>query len=61
MANELLERKVKHIQSTGAEVVATGNPGCMLQVLNGCRRAGMNVRIAHPVTLLAEAYRGDHS
>lgn len=59
MANELLERKVKHIQSTGAEVVATGNPGCMLQVLNGCRRAGMNVRIAHPVTLLAEAYRGE--
>jgi glycolate oxidase iron-sulfur subunit len=60
MANDLLERKVKHIRSTGAEVVATGNPGCMLQVLNGCRRAGMNVRIAHPVTLLAEAYRGEH-
>jgi glycolate oxidase iron-sulfur subunit len=60
MANDLLDRKVKHIQSTGAEVVATGNPGCMLQVLNGCRKAGMNVRIAHPVTLLAEAYRGEH-
>ncbi len=59
MANELLERKVKHIQSTAARVVATGNPGCMLQVMNGCRRAGMEVRIAHPVTLLAEAYRGE--
>ena len=58
MAGELLERKVKHIQSTGATVVATGNPGCMLQVQNGCRAAGMNVRVAHPVTLLAEAYRG---
>ena len=57
MANELLERKVKHIKSTGAQVIATGNPGCMLQVLNGCRTAGMNVRVAHPVTLLAEAYR----
>jgi glycolate oxidase iron-sulfur subunit len=61
MANELLERKVKHIQSTGAQIVATGNPGCMLQVMNGCRSAGINVRIAHPVTLLAEAYRGDRS
>jgi glycolate oxidase iron-sulfur subunit len=59
MANDLLERKVKHIQSTGAQIIATGNPGCMLQVMNGCRSAGMDVRIAHPVTLLAEAYRGD--
>jgi glycolate oxidase iron-sulfur subunit len=59
MANELLERKVKHIQSTGAQIVATGNPGCLLQVLNGCRRAGLNVRVAHPVTLLAEAYRNE--
>jgi hypothetical protein len=33
----------------------------MLQVLNGCRKAGTNVRVAHPVTLLAEAYRGEHS
>jgi len=57
MANELLERKVKHIQSTKAEVVATGNPGCLLQVINGCQQAGLNVRVAHPVTLLAEAYR----
>jgi glycolate oxidase iron-sulfur subunit len=57
MAGELLERKVKHIKSTGAEVVATGNPGCMLQVENGCRAAGLKVRVAHPVTLLAEAYR----
>lgn len=61
MATELLERKVKHIQSTGAQVVATGNPGCMLQVQNGCRAAGLNVRVAHPVTLLAEAYRGENS
>jgi glycolate oxidase iron-sulfur subunit len=59
MAGELLVRKVKHIQSTGAQIVATGNPGCMLQVQNGCRAAGLKIRIAHPVSLLAEAYRGD--
>ena len=57
MAGELLERKVKHIRGTGAEVVATGNPGCLLQVQNGIRQAGLPIRVVHPVTLLAEAYR----
>ena len=57
MAGELLERKVKHIRTTGAEVVATGNPGCLLQVQNGVRQEGLPVRVVHPVTLLAEAYR----
>ena len=57
MANELLERKLKHITSTGADVVATGNPGCLLQVLNGARAKGLNIRVVHPITLLAEAYR----
>lgn len=59
MAGELLERKVKHIRSTGARVVATANPGCLLQVVNGCQAAGLSVRVAHPVTLLAEAYRNE--
>lgn len=59
MADELLRRKVKHIKSTRAEIVATGNPGCLLQVINGCKREGMDVRVAHPVTLLAEAYRNE--
>lgn len=58
MADQLLERKVNHIKSTGAQVVATGNPGCLLQVINGCKRQGVEVRVVHPITLLAEAYRG---
>jgi glycolate oxidase iron-sulfur subunit len=57
MAGALLERKLGHIRATQAPVVATANPGCMLQVLNGARQAGLAVRIAHPITLLAEAYR----
>ena len=57
MAGELLERKVKHIQSTGASIVATGNPGCLLQIQNGCNRAVPHVQVVHPVSLLAEAYR----
>jgi glycolate oxidase iron-sulfur subunit len=57
MADALLERKLKHIASTGATVVATGNPGCLLQIINGARKCGMKLRVVHPVTLLAEAYR----
>ncbi|MFM8420672.1 MAG: (Fe-S)-binding protein [Verrucomicrobiota bacterium] len=57
MAGRLLDRKVDHVLSTGASVVATGNPGCLLQVVNGLRQRGANVRVVHPVTLLAEAYR----
>ncbi len=57
MANALLERKLQHVRSTGASVVATGNPGCLLQVLNGARQRNMPLRVVHPVTLLAEAYR----
>jgi glycolate oxidase iron-sulfur subunit len=57
MANALLERKLNHIQSTGARIVATGNPGCLLQLINGAKARGMALRVVHPITLLAESYR----
>ncbi len=57
MAGELLERKLRHIQSTGATIVAAANPGCLLQLVNGAKQRGLNLRLVHPVTLLAEAYR----
>jgi glycolate oxidase iron-sulfur subunit len=57
MADQLLQRKLHHVQATGATTVATGNPGCLLQLLNGAKQKGLNLRIVHPVSLLAEAYR----
>jgi len=39
------------------QVVATGNPGCLMQIGAGMLAAGLPVRIAHPVELLDEAYR----
>jgi glycolate oxidase iron-sulfur subunit len=59
MANDLLERKIKHIRSTGASTVATANPGCLLHIQNGIKKCGDPIRLVHPVTLLAEAYRGE--
>jgi glycolate oxidase iron-sulfur subunit len=57
MADQLLERKLKHIRGTGAMIVANGNPGCLLQLINGSKQRRMPLRVVHPVTLLAEAYR----
>jgi glycolate oxidase iron-sulfur subunit len=58
MADKLLQRKLDHIASTGAQIVATGNPGCLLQIQNGLKARGSKIEILHPVTLLARAYRG---
>jgi glycolate oxidase iron-sulfur subunit len=57
MANELLDRKMKHIKNTRVSVVATANPGCLLQIINGAKRENVPLRVVHPITLLAEAYR----
>ena len=54
----LQQRKIGHLRATQAEVVATANPGCHLQILNGLRTTdAAKVRVVHPVVLLAEAYR----
>lgn len=61
MAGQLLERKMQHIIASGAEVIATGNPGCMMQIALGARERGRQVRVVHPVQLLDEAYQaGGH-
>jgi glycolate oxidase iron-sulfur subunit len=49
--------KVEAVRRSGAQVVTTGNPGCMMQIGAGLRMAGVPVRVAHPVELLDESYR----
>ncbi len=56
-AEGFLDRKLNNIESTRAEIVASGNPGCSVQLEYGMRRRGLNVQVRHPVSLLAEAYR----
>jgi glycolate oxidase iron-sulfur subunit len=60
-AEALLTRKTGHIVSTQATVVATANPGCHLQVARGLAAADSAVTVAHPVSLLARAYRREGS
>ncbi len=52
-SQKLLKRKLRHIASTGAPVVATSNPGCHLQLQNG------GCQVTQPVSLLAAAYRAE--
>jgi glycolate oxidase iron-sulfur subunit len=56
-ADLLLRRKTANIVSTGAAWLATANPGCHLQIARGLNAAGTQVQVAHPVSLLARAYR----
>lgn len=61
MANDLLARKLEKIRATGAPIVATANPGCLLQILNGARREQLPIRVVHPITLAADAWRASRS
>ena len=56
-ATKLQQRKVANIVATGASCVATANPGCHLQVARGLTSVGATIEVAHPVSLLARAYR----
>ena len=58
MSRSILERKMKHIADAQAEIVATGNPGCILQIQLGLRERGSPMKVMHPVDLLDCAYRG---
>jgi glycolate dehydrogenase iron-sulfur subunit len=58
LAGRLLARKLDRIAATGADVVATGNPGCLLQLRRGLADRGLAVRAHHPVELLAWSVDG---
>jgi glycolate oxidase iron-sulfur subunit len=57
LAERLLAAKMQRIEETGAEVILTANPGCMLQLRAGASRAAKPQRVLHVIELLDEAYR----
>jgi len=57
MALRLLDAKMRDVSRTGASVIATANPGCMMQLEAGLRRRGMKGRVVHTMELLDRAYR----
>ena len=58
-ANQLGDRKVENLLTTGAQAVLSANPGCLLQLMNGLRRRGLKTMPAfHMVELLDASIRG---
>ena len=58
-AEALLTRKVGRVRDTAAEIVATANPGCHMQIARGLEDARVQIQVCHPVSLLARAYRAE--
>jgi glycolate oxidase iron-sulfur subunit len=56
MAMQILDHKMDAVNGTKADVIATANPGCLLQLEAGVRLHGHGQRVAHVVQLLDEAY-----
>ncbi len=57
-AQVLGDRKVQHILQTGADVVVSSNPGCLLQIKSGLVRAGYTIPTLHFVQVIDAAIRG---
>lgn len=56
LSMEVLDRKMEHIKETGADVLVTTNPGCLLQIQKGIKDNGMTMKACHLVELLDEAF-----
>ena len=55
----LLDSKMVAVKDTGADVIATANPGCVLQLRNGVNREGVSLQVRYVTDLLDEAYRAE--
>lgn len=54
---KLLARKMNNIANTGANLLLTGNPGCLIQLKLGVKKYGPDIEVLHPVELLDQAYK----
>lgn len=54
-ATQLRDRKVQNILKTDAEVIVSGNPGCLLQIATGLEAAGRPMRIMHLVEVIDQS------
>ena len=60
-ATELVTRALTGLRGTGAEVVASANTGCTMQMAAGLRELGSPMRVLHPVEILDLAYAAEPS
>jgi len=56
LSREVLDRKVKSILEAAPDIVATGNPGCIMQIGAGIAAARSNISVVHPIEILDRSY-----
>jgi glycolate oxidase iron-sulfur subunit len=62
MSTRLGNRKAGHIAASSADVVATANPGCVIQMEQALTRAGEDAQVRYVIDLMDESYRiGDNT
>ena len=57
MSRAVLAAKIERLRVAAPQVVATGNPGCVMQIGAGLAAARVPARVRHPVELLDDSYR----
>jgi glycolate oxidase iron-sulfur subunit len=57
MSAQILTHKMENVNATKAAIIATANPGCMLQLQAGVRQHGSGQRVMHVVEILDLAYK----
>lgn len=57
LSMKVLERKMKNVAQTGADLVVTCCPGCSMQLAHGVREHSLNMKVIELVELLDLAYR----
>jgi len=58
-AGQLGERKARNIAALEPDIIATGNPGCILQIAAAGRRLGHDWKIVHPIELIDQSIKGE--
>ncbi len=58
MSSRLLDDKMDDVARTGATIIATANPGCMMQLEAGLRLRRIDGDVVHVIELLDESMRG---
>ncbi len=57
LSERIVAHKIRSIQATEAQLVTTGCPSCLMQLERAIKSHGLATRVAHPIELVAQAYR----
>jgi glycolate oxidase iron-sulfur subunit len=61
LSEEILAEKMQHVRQActvgQANVLTTGNPGCLLQLTHGVESAKLDMQVLHPISIMAKGYK----